>query len=161
MDLPPQTSASESEFDFECTEVISIGEFVKQLMELKYDDDFNAKRCMSEDEILRYGHYRLWLDDSDERYPEKTLNRQTAARIVHLFLRIECGVPDIEDIKKAETLKDLYNCRVCANHIAQVYLRNIMSSQEYEQQFLIFNHLGQVSKSEALEIIKKIQQFLA
>ena len=32
------------------------------------------------------------------------------------------------DISGAKDLKDLYDCRVCANHIAQVYLRGIMDA---------------------------------
>ena len=40
------------------------------------------------------------------------------------------GISDLQDISKADELRDLYDCRVCANHIAQVYLRDIMSAKE-------------------------------
>lgn len=121
-------------------------------------------------ELLRYGHFRGWLEDSDERHPESMLNRQTAARIIHQFMVVELHVPDIADISAAEKIRDLYTCRVCANHIAQVYLRGIMGAQEISevdgvlgevsaaaQNNLIFNHLGRVSRRHAQKIISTIK----
>ena len=122
-------------------------------------------------ELLRYGHFRSWLEDSDERQPEKYLNRQTAARIIHQFMVMELHVADIADIRGAEKLRDLYTCRVCANHVAQVYLRGIMRGQEINevdgalgegftaaQNILMFNHLGRVTKVEAQKIISTIRE---
>lgn len=115
-------------------------------------------------ELLRYGHFRGWLEDSDERHPESMLNRQTAARIIHQFMVVELGVPDIADIKEAERLRDLYTCRVCANHIAQVYVRGIMGAEEVlpgdaaaTQSILIFNHLGRMSFNEAREAMERLR----
>lgn len=112
-------------------------------------------------ELLRYGHFRGWLEDSDERHPESLLNRQTAARIIHQFMVVELQVHDIADISAAEKLRDLYTCRVCANHIAQVYLRGIMRAQELIdenwQRLLIFNHLGRVTLRHAQKIISTIK----
>ena len=104
---------------------ISLGDFVKSLFAIK---ETGEKAGLSLKDILRYGHFRLWLEDSDERNPQKSLNRQSAARIIHQFLKIECALEDIADIKEAEKLADLYTCRLCANHIAQVYLRGINQS---------------------------------
>ena len=124
---------------------ISVGEFVSRLFEIRFRS--------AADNILRYGHYRGWLEDQDERHPEAPLNRQTAARIIHQFLQIECNIPDLQDITPATCLKDLYTCRVCANHIAQVYTRGIMNAQEFNTDdqgtVLLFNHLAPVLKSEA------------
>ena len=140
-------------------EEINVGEFVQLLM--------NSPSQISISELLRYGHFRLWLEDSDERHPEAVLNRQTAARIVHQFLKIECGIPDISDITPATQLKDLYTCRVCAEHIAQVYVRNIMNAQNINETgepdfsdspVLIFNHLASVTKAEATQILKKVSE---
>ncbi len=106
-------------------------------------------------ELLRYGHFRGWLEDSDERHPETLLNRKTAARIIHQFMVVELHVSDIADISAAEKLRDLYTCRVCANHIAQVYARGIMGAEEVlpgdaaaTQSILIFNHSGRMSYRE-------------
>lgn len=115
-------------------------------------------------ELLRYGHFRGWLEDSDERHPESMLNRQTAARIIHQFMVVELGVPDIADIKEAERLRDLYTCRVCANHIAQVYVRGIMGAEEVlssdaaaTQPVWIFNHLKRMSYNEAREAMERLR----
>ena len=137
---------------------ISVGEFVILLMDTRRSQkNISSEENLSLQELLRYGHFRLWLDDIDERHPEAPLNRQSAARIIHNFLRIECGIADIQDTSSANCLKDLYTCRVCANHIAQVYVRGIMEAQEYENQTLIFNHLEIVSKSESDQILERIR----
>ncbi len=149
-------------------ETISVGDFIKLLWDFyrSCKSGLSGQAGLGESELslselLSYGHFRLWLEDRDERYPNEPLNRKGAARILHQFLKIECGLPDLADIKAAEELKDLYTCRVCANHIAQVYARKIIPAQEYDDCTLIFNHLEPVSKNEACEFIRKIQQFLA
>ena len=159
------------------TEEISVGEFVSRLFELKLarTQTNSPRQSAAAEDILRYGHYRGWLEDQDERHQEALLNRQTAARIAHMFLLIECGLPDLSDITPSTVLKDLYTCRVCANHIAQIYTRGIIKSWNEDENFnlqnkkesdssdsseLFFNHLAQVSKPEALEIIRKLEQIL-
>ena len=115
-------------------------------------------------ELLRYGHFRGWLEDIDERHPESLLNRQTAARIIHQFMVVELHMSDVADISAAEKLRDLYTCRVCANHIAQVYARGIMGAEEVlsgdaaaTQSILIFNHLGRMSYREAREAMERLR----
>ncbi len=142
---------------------ISVGQFVSQLFALRQNK--SEGKTLPLRELLRYGHFRGWLEDSDERQPGACLNRQTAARIVHLFLLIECGLQDLTDISPAGALKDLYTCRVCANHIAQVYSRGIMTAKKEESAFadsseLFFNHLTQLSKAEAGNIITKLEELL-
>lgn len=139
------------------SKVISVGEFIFLLMNCK---NSSASKNLSLTELLRYGHFRLWLEDQDETHPENPLNRQTAARILHEFLRIECGLADLQDISSATQLKDLYTCRVCTNHIAQVCARGLMHPQEIqtsEKEELIFNHLELVQKKEVQEILKKVK----
>ena len=165
-------------------EEITVGEFVEMLWtECGADSECRADTecggaALSEgsgasltlSELLRYGHFRGWLEDCDGRHPGTLLNRQTAARIIHQFMVVELGVPDIADIKEAERLRDLYTCRVCANHIAQVYLRGIMGAREIDgvdgllsedtgaaQSVLIFNHLGRVTQSEAREAMEGLR----
>lgn len=128
--------------------IISVGNFVSRLFATCTNPAEN-KPSLSLPELLRYGHFRGWLEDQDERNPAEPLNRQTAARIVHLFLLIECGVQDLPDITPATTLKDLYTCRVCANHIAQVYCRGIMGANEDS----FFNHLGLMTERETNAVI--------
>ena len=151
-------------------EEITVGEFVEMVWGLRagcggatLGEGTNA--ALSLNELLRYGHFRGWLEDSDERYPESFLNRQTAARIIHQFMVVELHMSDVADISAAEKLRDLYTCRVCANHIAQVYVRGIMGAEEVlsgdaaaTQSILIFNHLGRMSYNEAQKIISSIKK---
>ena len=113
---------------------------------------------------LSYGHSRGWLEDQDERFCDNSLNRQTAARIVHQFMKIELGVPDLPDITPANVLADLYTCHTCVNHIAQVYLRGVMDAEEIsgvsERPFLIFNGKAFVSKEEAEKIVLRIKNLI-
>ena len=71
--------------------IISVGNFVSRLFATCTNPAEN-KPFLSLPELLRYGHFRGWLEDSDERHPQAPLNRQTAARIIHMFLLIECGL---------------------------------------------------------------------
>lgn len=110
---------------------------------------------------LAYGHAHGWLEDEDERFYDKPLDRRTAARIIHNFMRIELGIPDLSDISAANKLTDLYTCRVCVNHVAQVFLRGILKSQVIyrdEKEYEIFNHLDFLTEEEAHKIQEKIRQ---
>ena len=127
--------------------------------------DEGSSASLTQRELLRYGHFRGWLEDSDERHPENLLNRQTAARIIHQFMVVELHMSDVADISAAEKLRDLYTCRVCANHIAQVYARGIMGAEEVlsgdaaaTQSILIFTHLGRMSYREVQKIISSIKK---
>ena len=152
-----QTKKISKEILDNSSKVISVGEFVFLLMKCKSS---SASKNLSLTELLRYGHFRLWLEDQDEAHPENPLNRQTAARILHKFLRIECSLNDLQNISQATKIKDLYTCRVCTNHIAQVCARGLMHPQEIqtsEKEELIFNHLEVMKKSEVQEILEKVK----
>ncbi len=143
---------------------IPVGEFVSRLFSLRIDKK-SPDTQLTLPELLRFGHYRGWLEDSDERKPSAPLNRQTAARITHEFLRLELNIPDLADISPATKLKDLYTCRACANHIAQVYCRGIMDAKKEEpdssdSSLLLFDHLALVSKTEASDILSKLEKLL-
>ena len=111
--------------------------------------------------LLLYGHKRGWLEYADETNPHKPLDRRTAARIIHQFMKIEMHIPDETDISQAENLKDLYTCRVCANHIAQVVVKKIMQPVlAPDEKTYIFDSLAIVTKQEQEPIIKKIRKAL-
>lgn len=141
--------------------VISIGEFVSRLFALRKEGSDAPAGQITMPELLRFGHFRGWLEDSDERNSTAPLNRQTAARITHEFLRLELKIPDLADISPATKLKDLYTCRVCANHIAQIYCHGIMGTKKEEPDLqnisdsseLFFNHQALLTKEEADKVI--------
>ena len=115
---------------------------------------------LTEHNLYLYGRQKGWLEDEDERFKSELLNKRNAARIIHNFMLKELNIPDSLNIDKAKELLDLYSCRTCANHIAQVYVKDIMTAEEYEYNGttgLIFNMLKLVSYDEAVEIIGRIK----
>ncbi len=90
------------------------------------------------------------------------LTRLDAAIIIHIFLRDVAGLKDLEDISGAAVLKDLYDCRHCVNHIAQVYLRGIMEAVSCPLPgsgcMLLFDGRGYVDTEQALKIFGAIER---
>ena len=82
-----------------------------------------------------------WLEAEDELYPDRDISRKNVARILHQYLLKVRNIPDIGDISEAYKLKDLFDCRICANHVAQVYLRGLMDAKNLmkEGEFLWFD----------------------
>ena len=56
------------------------------------------------------------------------LERRTAAALVHEFIKSVLKEPDEPDITETFYLKDIFECKVCLNHIAQIYVKGIMPS---------------------------------
>lgn len=95
--------------------------FIKSLLEVFGEDT---------GDVFSNGLENGWLEFEDKLYRDDEINRKNIARIIHMYLLKVKGISDLQDISKAGELRDLYDCRVCANHIAQVYLRGIMSAKE-------------------------------
>ena len=96
-------------------------QFIHKLLEVFNEDT---------GDVFLKGLRNGWLEFEDKLYRDDEITRKNIARIIHLYLLKEKGICDLQDISKASELRDLYDCRVCANHIAQVYLRDIMSAKE-------------------------------
>lgn len=138
---------------------IKVGEFIKNLWNAFLEE--TGGKQMEISALLHYGRTRFWLEDQDKVQKDSVLTKRTAARIVHHFMNKELNFSDLKDIHQAEILKDLYTCRVCANSIAQVYLRGLMTGEEIEvngETAEIFNMLESVSESSAEEIILKLKK---
>jgi len=58
---------------------------------------------------------------------EVDITRKQVAIIIHEYLKRILCEEDEKDISKALILKDLYDCRVCVNHIAQVFIKGIIA----------------------------------
>lgn len=58
--------------------------------------------------------------------PQELITRKTAAAVIHQALLL-AGEADEACIEAAVQLQDLYACKVCVNHIAQVYIKGIMT----------------------------------
>lgn len=68
---------------------------------------------------------RFLLTEMDDEYE---IERRNAATIVHFLVRDILNIPDKEDVSDSFVLSDLYDCRVCAASIMQVYSRGIMKA---------------------------------
>ena len=68
-----------------------------------------------------------WVNPQDMLWAERPITRSAAARMLHEFLLRELGEGDEADTQAAAGLKDLYDCRTCVNHVAQVFCKGIMS----------------------------------
>lgn len=91
------------------------------------------------------GYYlEYFLDNYPPEKLELKLTKKICARLIHEFMMNVLKIPDV-DWKSAGDLKDIYDCRVCANAIAQVYERGIMG--EASEKVFGLNEL--VSNSDA------------
>ena len=96
-------------------------QFIQRLLEVFEEDTAD---------VFSNGLEKGWLDFEDQLYRDDGITRKNIARIIHMYLLKEKRIPDLQDISKAGELRDLYDCRVCANHVAQIYLRGIMGAKE-------------------------------
>ena len=118
-------------------------QFILRLLEVFKEDA---------DDVYSNGLEKGWLEFEDKLYRDDEITRKNIARIIHMYLLKVCGIHDIQDISKAGELRDLYDCRVCANHVAQIYLRGIMGAEELSANggFLWFDLNGE-DETEVIE----------
>ena len=81
--------------------------------------------------------------------------RRDAARILHIFLLQLLKLPD-EDWREYAKLKDIYDCRICANAIAQVCVRSLMLPKSRQE----FGALLPFTDTEAAQIPERLMQYL-
>lgn len=97
------------------------------------------------------GYYlEYFLDNYPPEKLELKLTKKIAARILHEFMVNILKWPDLE-WKDAGKLKDIYDCRVCAGAIAQVYERGLLGEEEP----LVFGLNKTLSKEEAKALIDR------
>ena len=102
------------------------------------------------------GYYlEYFLDNYPPEKLELKLTRKICARLIHEFMFNVLKVPDVE-WKKAGNLRDIYDCRVCANAIAQVYERGIMD--ESSEKVFGLNKL--VSHDEAQKYVDALMNMI-
>lgn len=131
------------------TSAITIGKFVDKLTA-------GGGVNPSPADCMEYGLKRSWLEPSDVARKEEALLRKEAARIVHNFLRLELSEADELDGSPAYVLQDLFDCRVCAGHIIQVYVKGVMEAGVLPDGRLVFDADKPVSEEEAQEILVRM-----
>lgn len=81
------------------------------------------------------------------------LTRQNAAKTVHEWLKNVRLEPDEQDIEAALRLRDIYDCHACVGHVAQVYVKGIMTAKAG-----MFGMREELSEREAEEIAKRASE---
>lgn len=132
--------------------MITTKQFVNALEEVY----ISKKKEASTEDFISYGRHRGWLDEQNIIQWEQNIERRHAAVIFHEFLRIEFGVEDLRDWSNANKLKDLYDCRVCAKHVAQVVERQIMPPLEPKR----FMLLRPVSEDDFIIMLERLKNVI-
>lgn len=102
---------------------------------------------------------KTWVEEQDLINKEKQIDRKNAARILHMYLLNELSIKDVKDITPAYVIKDLFDCRVCANHIAQIYLRGLMEPIKIGE-ICMFDLHGDVNGEEIKNIKCKLSAII-
>ena len=110
---------------------------------------------LKSDDAINDAHVSGLIDLYMSEHADDMILRKDAAKILHLYLKNIRQVKDEEDISPAAVLKDLYDCRVCADHIAQVFIKGIMKGHDYPGGLIIFDPNVEITDAEAREAISK------
>lgn len=127
---------------------ISTGQFVASLI--------TAAGIGTDEAAVNYGYAQGWLWEQDVAEQQLPLKKKHCARIVHEFLRLVKKEPDELDSGPAGKLQDLFDCRVCAGHVMQVYTKGIMEGCRNGDGRLIFGMEDEIETSEAALIISRV-----
>ncbi len=130
-------------------ESISIEQFVTALLE-------KAEITVSGEDGVVGAYRRGWLQEQDISGRQQPLQKKHCARIIHEFLRHEQKEPDEIDSGPAGKLQDLFDCRVCAGHVMQVYTKGIMEGYRNQDKRYIFGMENYVSNEQAEQIILRV-----
>lgn len=136
---------------------ITVREFTLAIMK----DDHIGGEMMTDDELFREAYTMNVIDNQDYLHPDDYITRKAAARIIHHTLLYLLDEIDVSDIRPANVLVDLYDCRTCVLHIAQVYCKGIMGSKTITDKssgktFEIFDMNSGIEHDEMNQILSKI-----
>ena len=118
--------------------------------------DLMKQSGRNEEDVISYGYRTGWLEDMEFTGRKCTLDKRTAARIVHQFMRFELREQELLDISSAGELADLYDCRSCVMHVAQMYCKGIMEAIRCEDGRFIFGMDRSVNAGESFEILERV-----
>ena len=127
---------------------VTTKQFLEMIM-LASNGGMKSKDEKALSEYIDYALHKGIITDYDIAKIDSPIERRATARIVHEVLLHELGEKDEDEWSAANDLKDLYNCRTCVIHIAQMYVKGIMLSREDD----IFDVKGNINYDEAQSII--------
>lgn len=136
---------------------VTVREFTLSIMR----DDHVGGELMTDDELFREAYTLNVIDNQDYLHPDDYITRKAAARIIHHTLLYLLDEIDVSDIRPANVLVDLYDCRTCVLHIAQVYCKEIMGSKTITDKgtgktYEIFDMNSGIEHEEMNQILSKI-----
>lgn len=111
---------------------------------------------LKNEEAIVEAHKLGLIDQDDTKHPDEAVVRKKAAKIFHMYLLNVMHVKDEDDISPASIMKDLYDCRVCVNHIAQVYLKGIMKAHEYPGGLILFEPDVEITEAEVMDALENL-----
>ena len=126
------------------------GEVLVRMSEFGVDRRTEEADLRSCTDGMHAGASHGWLNARDLAEAGQTVSRSAVARLLHEFMRRELGEQDVEFGSASRGLRDLYDCRTCVNHVAQVVEKGIMSPVSPG----IFGMREPVTLSEAREMIQ-------
>lgn len=134
---------------------------VRELTLAIMKDDHIGGEMMTDDELFREAYTMNVIDNQDYLHPDDYITRKAAARIIHHTLLYLLDEIDVSDIRPANVLVDLYDCRTCVLHIAQVYCKGIMGSKTITDKssgktFEIFDMNSGIEHEEMKQLLSKI-----
>lgn len=111
---------------------LSIREFAEGLWETfsKWREGQGKGMPQTGGDGMETGLLHGWLEPQDVTRKEEFICRGDAARILHEFVQRELGEADDEDWGAVREIKDLYDCRVCVKHVAQMICKGIMTAKD-------------------------------
>lgn len=83
-----------------------------------------------------------------------------ASAIVHEWMQMR-GAVDEADITRAYGIKDLFDCRTCVNHVAQMVLKGIIPPDETTRDGAVFGMRRKLTYEEARDIAERAANAVA
>lgn len=132
-------------------DIITTREFLEMLI-MGFQDRYEPAISKESSKYLDYALQRGIIEDLDITNMSSPIQRRNAARIVHNTLIEVLHEKDEDEWSEAEAIKDLYSCRTCVMHIAQVYVKGIMITRED----YVFDNEGVLTRDEAVAIVDRM-----
>jgi hypothetical protein len=134
--------------------MITVRDFLKKLLLEEKPEESGNPVDDGLDSRLQQARQQGWVEDQDIHALDEAVDRRTAARILHMYRRKVLGISDVPDISQAYNVRDLFDCRVCANHIAQMVLQGIMEPVQVGD-MTIFDVYRKLTEEEAESYIDR------
>ncbi|SDB59542.1 hypothetical protein [Butyrivibrio sp. INlla16] len=95
--------------------------------------------------------WKHMMADNSEEMLMQPVTKKKAALILHAMMRDSLDIKDV-DWDKARKLKDIYDCRICANAVAQVIERGLIEPEKPD----LFGMQIPMEDEELLSAVKKL-----